>query len=210
MARPEFTVTVDTSMTRGTMRTRSRRARGRRLTDSRRSHTISLVLGALSALVGLVAITVGVVAWSMDRPEPQQVLGGQTTLAGRTPWFDAGTTLFAAAARDGSVPNPAQLGCTLYSTEGNRRLTVPADPDRLGTRVVAQTSLEPSVDVGPTAATDRILCTGPAMQDAVVWALPTTAGPSRYPLSIVVAGVALIGLAALVDPRARGLRRGLG
>lgn len=191
------------------MGTRTKRARRRR-TDSRRSHSISLVAGALSAVLGVAAVTVGLVAWTMDRPVPQQLLDGQTTPAGRTPWFDAGTTLFAAPARDGSVPTPTDLGCTLYTREGARPLRTAPDPERTGTRVVARLSLEPSVHVGPTDDTDRIMCDGPLMRDSIVWALPTNAGPSRYPLSIVVAGVALLGLAALVDPRARGLRRGLG
>ena len=169
-----------------------------------------MVLGALSALAGLAAITVGVIAWTMDRPAPQQLLAGGTALAGRSPWFDAGTTIFAAPTREGEVPGPADLGCTLYTREGEQALRTPADRDVLGTRVVAQLSLEPAVTVGRTSDTDRLLCDGPLMQDAVVWALPTTAGPSRYPLSVVVGGVALLGLAALVDPRARGLRRGLG
>ncbi|NHA69466.1 hypothetical protein [Phycicoccus flavus] len=168
------------------------------------------MLGALCAVLGLGAVVVGVIAWSMDRPAPQQLLDGETALVGRSPWFDAGSTLFAAPLRDGSVPGPTQLGCTLYTQEGDRALRTPADPDRLGTRVVAQTSLEASVRVGSTGDTDRIMCDGPAMQDAIVWVLSTNAGPSRYPLSIVVGGVALLGLAALVDPRARGLRRGLG
>ncbi|WP_036829394.1 hypothetical protein LG324_08605 [Phycicoccus jejuensis] len=187
----------------------TKRPARRRRTDSRRSHTVALFLGTVCALLGLGAVVVGVIAWSMDRPEPRQLLAGETALAGRTPWFDAGTTLFVAPLRDGSVPGPADLGCSLFTTEGTRTLRVASDTDVLGTRVVAQTSLEPSVQVGPTTGTDRIMCSGPRMQDAVVWALPTNAGPSRYPLSVVVAGVALLGLAALLDPRARGLRRGL-
>ena len=168
------------------------------------------MLAAVCAVLGLGAIGVGTVAWSMDRPTPQQLLPGETTLVGATPWFDAGSTVFAAALRDGTVPAPEALGCTRFTREGSAPLRSPADPRQLGTRVVDQVSLEPVAVVGPTASTDRVMCDGPVMQDAVVWVLPTNAGPSRYPLSIVVAGVALLGLAALFDPRARGLRRGLG
>ncbi|MGL4176580.1 MAG: hypothetical protein ACRCSN_10920 [Dermatophilaceae bacterium] len=89
-------------------------------------------------------------------------------------------------------------------------LRTPVDADRLGTRVVAELSLLPVVAVGQTSDTDRIQCRGPAMSDAVVWLLPTNPAPSRTPLSLVVGGVALLGSAALVDPRARGLRRELG
>ena len=159
--RLEFIQTRPSPTMKGTMKNSTRQARRRRRTNSRRSHGLALALGALSALLGLTAIVVGVVAWSMDRPEPQQLLPGETSLAGRSPWFDSGTTLFVAPLRDGSVPGPADLGCTLFTTEGDRSLRVPADADVLGTRVVAQTSLEPSVHVGTTGANDRLMCSGP-------------------------------------------------
>ena len=128
---------------------------------------------------------------------------------GRSPWFDPGSTLFVAQPRTGPLPTPTDLGCTKHTATQVVPLRTAADPDRVGTRVVADLSLVPRVTVGPTDASDRIRCSGPAMRSSIVWVLGTQAGPSRVPLSIVIGGVGLLGLAALIDPRSRGLRRGL-
>lgn len=187
----------------GTKRQRTRR------TNSRRSHLLATFVAVAAALAGIAAIGIGLYAWSMDRPPPRQVIAGESLTVGRTPLFDKGSTLFAAPPRTGELPTPETLGCTLHAATTSTPLRSKASVDELGTRVVAQLSLVPVVTVGATAADDRISCDGAAMREAIVWVLPTTAGPSRTPLSIVVAGIALLGLAALTDPRARGIKSGL-
>lgn len=180
-----------------------------RTTNSRRSHLVATTFAVLAALGGAAAIGIGLYAWSMDRPPPTQVLAGESVTVGRTPLFDKGLTLFAAPSRAEVPADPTTLGCTLHREGLSTPLRTKASIDELGTRVVAQLSLAPAVTVGPTGAEDRVSCDGPAMEDTVVWLLPTTAGPSRTPLSTVIGGIALLGVAALVDPRARGLKRGL-
>ncbi|MBK8730814.1 MAG: hypothetical protein IPM00_16370 [Tetrasphaera sp.] len=188
---------------------KSARVRQRR-TNSLRAHRVSLVVASMAALAGVAAIVVGVIAWTMDRPQPQQLVDSTSTTIGASPWFDAGTTIFVARPEGQPVRTPAALGCTVYTPgEPDRPLRTAADPDVLGTRVVAEVSLLPVVTIGPTGPTERVMCNGGGMREAIVWLLPTTPGPSKTPLSIVVAGIALLGLAVLIDPRARGIRGGL-
>lgn len=185
--------------------TRRRRAR----TSSQRSYLTGVALATLAAVAAVASIAVGVVAWSMERPERVPVSANAAAALERTPWFDSGVTLFATpigSERDPQPP-PAAWACTLSESGLTQELVRRPDRDRVGTRVVEGVSVVPVVTVGRTSARSELLCTGEAARNAAaMWVLPANPGVPRTPLSLVVGGIALAGLATAVHPRGRGLR----
>lgn len=189
------------------MRRDRRRRPGR--TSSRRQHAIGLAASAVCALLAATLIGIGVVAWTMERPPAVSLHNNETVTLGTTPWFDPGSTLFAAPIGDERSPQPppAAWSCTLTDEARSTELIRRPDASVVGTRVVDGVSVTPVVTIGPTRAGAQLLCTGPASQaTSVMWVLPTNPGSPRTPLSLVVGGIALAGLAAVVHPRARNLR----
>lgn len=180
----------------------------RRYTNSSRRHLLGVIASAVTALVALVLLVIGAVAWSMPQLDPVRVTPDRAAGLAQTPWFDAGSTLFAAV--DPAVhTTPADWACRLQPAgSAARELTGRPDADIVGTRVVDDTSLFPVVTVGPTGDGTTLTCSGPRARSGVaMWVLPTDAGLPRVALSLVVAGIALLGAAALLHPRARGLTR---
>ncbi|MFC6715117.1 hypothetical protein [Branchiibius cervicis] len=166
---------------------------------------------ALSAVMGVVAcvlLGIGIFAWTMPQLAPVKVVAGESASLGRTPWFDSGSTLFADVDATDTT-RPAEWGCTLDDGGGGHVVlgTAP-NPDLVGTRVVDDRSLLPVVTIGPTGDGSSITCSGPRARSGVaMWALPTDAGLPRVALSLVIAGIALLGAAAAVHPFTRGLVR---
>lgn len=172
-------------------------------------HIVGSVISAVCALAGVAAIAVGVLAWTMDRPETTRVASNVVAPVGATPWFDSGSTLFAAPVGEerGPQPPPAAWGCVLVTDGVETELVRRPDRDAVGTRVVDGFSVVPVVTVGPTDEAAELLCTGLAAQStAGMWLLATNPGVSRTPLALVLGGIALLGLAAAAHPRGRGLR----
>lgn len=186
---------------------RRREARPAR-SDSRMAHSVSLTLSVLLALVACAAVGVGTFAWLMPRTPRLEIVAGRTVPLGASPWFDTGSLLFAVPEENpaSSPPRTADWGCVLRRAETTRSLTVPADPDVVGSRVVARRSVVPVLVIGPARAGDTLRCAGPAARaSAGMWSLPANPGVPRVPVSLVVVGIALAGGAALVHPRSRGI-----
>lgn len=164
------------------------------------------VLGALSGVLGVAALAclgVGLWAWMSPRPEPAVLERGTALVIGASPLFDEGTTVFAPSVADDSV-SPADLDCVLIDEHGERALGTAADADRIGSRVADGLAVSPIVEVGRTGAGDRLLCRGLVVDTRAVHVLPTRAAPSSTPLSVVIGGLGLAGIAVLVHPAVRG------
>lgn len=184
-----------------------RRRRSR--TSSRRQHLVGLVGSAVLAVTAVVLIGVGGYAWSMDRPDRVAVQGNVGTELQRTPWFDAGTTLFSSpiGSERGPQPLPVEWSCSLTTEDQVTELTRRPDRDLVGTRVIDGISVVPVVTIGALPGTAELLCTGEITAGSTaMWVLPTNPGAPRVPLSIIVGGIALGGLAAVLHPRGRGLQ----
>lgn len=187
----------------------ARRPRRPRRVSSRRQHLVGLTVSIVCLLAAIAAIGVGVRAWTMDRPEPMAVESNVDVAPGSTPWFDPGSTLFAAPVGDERAPqpDPVSWACTLTTAGVETELSRRPSRDTVGTRVVDGLSVVPVVTIGPTDETSVLLCTGEAARStAGMWVLPTSPGTSRTPLALVVGGIALAGIAAVAHPRARNLR----
>ncbi len=185
-----------------------RRAPKRRAAADLRARRRLAVAGSVAlAGVGAVLVVVGIIAWSTPRQPPVLLLRGESVSIQASPWFDPGTTVFAAQLPDGKAVPPDQIGCVLRTAAGSRRLTEAPDAAELGSRVRKDASLVAAVVVGPTASGDRITCNGPYLETAEVWLMPTLPSMSLTPMSLVVAGVGCLGGAMLINPRARGSRR---
>lgn len=172
-------------------------------------HIVGSVISAVCAIAGVAAISVGVFAWTMDRPETMRVDSNSVAAVGPTPWFDSGSTLFASPVGEERSPQPppAAWGCVLLTAGVETDLVRRPDRDIVGTRVVDGFSVVPVVTIGPTDEESEVLCTGLAAQSSAgMWVLPTNPGVSRTPLSLVLGGIALLGIAAAAHPRGRGLR----
>lgn len=168
-----------------------------------------MVSSVLLALGGVAAIAIGALAWTMERPSAARVESNVAVVLGESPWFDPGSTLFAAPVGDerSPQPGPAQWACLLIDAEGERELVRRPDRDQIGTRVVDGVSVVPVVTIGATRIPTELLCTGVAAQSTSgMWVLPTDPGVQRAPLALVVGGIALLGMAAVVHPRGRGIR----
>ncbi|KYH45612.1 hypothetical protein AZH51_17995 [Branchiibius sp. NY16-3462-2] len=167
-----------------------------------------MAASAVMAVLALILLGIGAVAWSMPQPNPVKLSAGATTPLGQTPWFDSGSTVFAAIDPTERT-TPGDWDCRLQTAgSAARTLGGTPNPDLVGTRVVDDQSLFPVVTIGTSGAGDTISCSGPRADTGVaMWVLPTDAGLPRVALSLVVAGIALLGAAALVHPRARGLTR---
>lgn len=190
----------------GEMRRRSNRWRR---TDTARSYRRALIMACVFAAGGVLAIVVSVI--SAVQPEQAPVrIGPNPVAAGRdTPWFNAGSTVFATLKPDGSRPRPADLQCILRRDGVTRLLVSDAGSGRVGSRVVDGKSVYPAVTVGRVSASDRISCSGPWTGHVDLWLLPTTVGARTTSLALAIAGVALLGCAVLTHPRGRSLSRGL-
>ena len=172
-------------------------------------HIVGSVVSVVCAIAGVAAICVGVYAWTMDRPETMRVESNVVAPLGATPWFDRGSTLFAAPVGEerGEQPPPASWGCVLATDGVQTELVRRPDRDTVGTRVVDGFSVLPVVTIGPTGEGAELLCTGLAAQStAGMWVLATNPGVSRAPLSLVLGGIALLGIGAAAHPRGRGVR----
>lgn len=188
-----------------------RRDRRRRLgrTSSRRQHLLGLVASAVCALLAVTAVGVGVIAWTMERPTAIAVGSNEAVVLGASPWFDAGSTLFAAPVGDERSPQPPPntWACTLAHEGAPVDLVRRPDASTVGTRVVDGISVTPVITIGPTREGAELLCVGPAAQaTSGMWVLPTNPGMPRVPLSLVLGGIALAGVAAAVHPRGRNVR----
>lgn len=175
-------------------------------TSATRSHRVGVASAIVTAAAGLTCLGIGGFAWAMPQLEPVHLQFGVSSGLGRTPWFSAGSTVFAAV-DPAAVPDPSAWGCRLQRPRSTAvdLLSLP-DPDLVGSRVVSDTSLTAVVTVGPTQEGSAISCSGPgAAAGTSLWVLPTDSGIPRVPLSIVVAGIALLGVAGLVHPRGRGV-----
>lgn len=182
-------------------RLRRRRARSNRTAHRRQTFTLSVLLG----IVGITAVTVGVLAWASPRQEPTRLTRGTGIDLRATPLFDPGVTLFASPSLDGNGPTPEELGCVLSHDGQDEPQRVRANVDELGSRVREGVSLQPALDLGRPGANTRLVCSGPHLDHGAVWVLPTLPSVSMTPLSVVVAGVAALGLGVLVNPQARGI-----
>ena len=185
-----------------------RRRRSRATTNSRHQHVLGLTISLLCLGGAILAITIGVLAWTMDRPDRVRVVSHEAVAPGQTPWFDAGSTLFSIpiGTEASSQPAPAAWACTLTTDTVTTELVRRPDRDVVGTRVVEGISLIPVVTIGTTASGVELLCTGEAAQSSAgMWVMPTNPGVPRTPLSLVVGGIALLGVAMAVHPRSRAL-----
>lgn len=184
---------------RGTRRPRS---------NSRTQHRLGVAGSVLLGLASLIVIGIGAFAWSMPSPGKIPVPAGQPVALAASPWFSQGSTLFTVPF--GPLPQdepPTQsFGCTLHQGGTSDELVNASDPDTAGSRVVEGRSLIPVLVIGPTQAGAVLTCSGPAAQQSTkLWSLPTNPGIPRVPVSLIVVGIALAGLAALVHPRGRGV-----
>lgn len=178
-----------------------RRSRTNRTAHRRRSLALSVALLTL----GLGLTGIGGIAWVSPRQEPVQLHRNVGVELSATPLFDPGVTVFASPTTAGLAPTPDELGCALSINGVSRPAGVPARVDEIGTRVRDGVSLLPALTLGRMDAGERLVCTGRHLDHAAVWVLPTLPSTSSAPMSVVIAGIGTLGLALLVNPRARGL-----
>lgn len=183
-----------------------RRVPKRRAADLQTRRRLAVAGSVALASVGTALVVVGIIAWSSPRQPAVLLTRGVSIPIQASPWFDPGTTVFAAQLPDGKAVPPDQIGCVLRTAAGSRRLTEAPDAE-LGSRVRKEASLVAAVVVGPTASGDRISCNGPYPEAAEVWLMPTLPSMSLTPMSVVVTGVGCLGVAMLINPRAAGSRR---
>ena len=85
-----------------------------------------------------------------------------------------------------------------------------ADPKTMpfvGSRVLEGEPYVPVVAVGTTAEGDQLRCDPATGDTTAVVAMPTDVGVRAVPLAFVVGGIAALGIAGLLHPRGRGIRR---
>lgn len=163
------------------------------------------VLSVLLGIAGVALGLIGGIAWVTPRQEPVQVTRNASVELQPTPWFDPGSTVFSSATSTGASPSPDDLQCTVLVAGQPRQAPLHlANAEELGSRVRDGVSLQPVLTLGRTGADARLVCQGRHVEHAAVWVMPTL--PSRSPaaMSVVVAAVGCLGLALLVNPRARG------
>lgn len=194
----------------------SRRARGgsrRGRTSQTRQHRVSLVTSLALAVLALAGLVLGGLAWVSPRPNPTRLVAGQPAELGASPLFDPGSTVFSVPGTSARTAPAAGWGCVLEQQGRRIELTGEPDADAVGTRVVGGQGVVPVVTVGRTSEGAVLTCTatpgapGPdGPTGTAMWVLPTAPGVPRVPLALVLAGIALAGLAAVIHPRARDIR----
>ena len=167
--------------------------------------TVFSVLSAVLGVAAIACLAVGLWAWLSPRPDPVVLERGKAVTIGASPLFDDGTTVFAHSVADEPVL-PDEVDCLLVVEGRETVLDTPADADSIGSRVVDGLSVNPIVEVGRTGADHRLLCRGMIVDTGAVRVLPTRAAASSTPLSVVIGGLGLAGLAILVHPAVRGAK----
>lgn len=178
----------------------------RNRTNADRTHLLGVVGSALLAALAVVSIGVGAVAWSQPRSEVVRLSAGTAATLTASPLFDPGSTVFAQG-EDEDPAEPAAWSCVLERDGAPVELDVRPDFDTVGSRVLGGEPYVPVVTVGRTVAGDRISC-DPVTADTIALAvMPTDVGVRAVPLAFVVGGIAALGIAGLLHPRGRGVRR---
>lgn len=178
----------------------------RKRTNADRTHLLGVLGSVLLATVAVVCIAVGAIAWSQARPEVVRLTAGTVATLTPSPLFDPGSTVFAQG-EDEDPAEPASWGCALLRDGAEVELEVRPDFDAVGSRVLVGEPYVPVVTVGTTVAGDRVRC-DPVTADTIALAvMPTDVGVRAVPLAFVVGGIAALGIAGLLHPRGRGIRR---
>lgn len=178
----------------------------RKRTNADRTHLLGVLGSVLLATVAVVCIAVGAIAWSQARSQVVRLTAGTVAPVAPSPLFDPGSTVFAQG-EDEDPAEPASWGCTLLRDGAQVELQVRPDFDAVGSRVLVGEPYVPVVTVGTTVAGDQVRC-DPVTADTIALAvMPTDVGVRAVPLAFVVGGIAALGIAGLLHPRGRGIRR---
>lgn len=178
----------------------------RKRTNADRTHLLGVLGSVLLATLAAVSIAVGALAWSQARSEVVRLTAGTVAAVTPSPLFDPGSTVFARG-EDKDPAEPAVWKCVLLRDGAEAELQVRPDFDAVGSRVLDGEPYVPVVTVGTTVAGDRIRC-DPVTADTIALAvMPTDVGVRAVPLAFVVGGIAALGIAGLLHPRGRDLRR---
>jgi len=178
----------------------------RKRTNADRTHLLGVLGSVLLATIAVVSIAVGALAWSQPRTDVVRLSPGVPASLTPSPLFDPGSTVFAQG-EDEDPADPASWGCVLLRDGAEVSLQVRPDFDAVGSRVLEGEPYVPVVAVGTTVEGDRLRC-DPATADTVALAvMPTDLGVRAVPLAFVVGGIAALGIAGLLHPRGRGIRR---
>lgn len=178
----------------------------RKRTNADRTHLLGVLGSVLLALIAVASIAVGALAWSQPRTEVVRLSPGVPASLTPSPLFDPGSTVFARG-EDEDPADPSAWGCVLLRDGGQVNLQVRPDFDAVGSRVLEGEPYVPVVAVGATVEGDQLRC-DPATGDTIsVVVMPTDVGVRAVPLAFVVGGIAALGVAGLLHPRGRGIRR---
>lgn len=169
-------------------------------------HWTGVIASSLLAVVGLASIVLGAYAWSQERSGVVRLPPGVPVAVSSSPIFDPGSTIFAQG-EDSDPPEPLVWKCTLIRDGVERQLEVKPDFDSVGSRVLKGEPYVPIVAVGTTVVGDQVRCDPPATATSDLAVMPTDVGVRSVPLAFVVGGIAALGIAGLVHPRGRGVRR---
>lgn len=158
------------------------------------------------AVGAVAAIGLGSYAWTQQRVPVLELEPGAPSSLAASPIFDPGSTVFARG-EDSEAAEPADWNCTL-EREGRRdELLVRPDFDAVGSRVVRGVPFVPVVTVGTTLAGDVVQCDPAVGLPSELFVMPSDVGVRAVPLAFVVGGIAGLGIAGLLHPSGRGIRR---
>lgn len=158
------------------------------------------------AVGAVAAIAVGSYAWTQQRVPVVALDPGSPSSLAQSPIFDPGSTVFARG-EETDPAEPAEWRCTLEQEGRVRELLVRPDFDAVGSRVVKGVPFVPVVTVGTTVAGDVVQCDPATGLPSELFVMPSDVGVRAVPLAFVVGGIAGLGIAGLLHPRGRGIRR---
>lgn len=187
------------------MRTPRRRRKHQR-SSTNRSHLIGVVGSVLLVLAGLTSVGVGSYAWTQERTQVVRLSPDISAAMTASPLFDPGSTIFALG-EDRDPVEPELFGCSLLRDGRESELLVRPDVDSVGTRVLRGEPYVPVVVLGTTLSGDSVRCNPTLAAGEALVVMPTDVGVRSVPLAFVVGGIAALGIAGLIHPRGRGIRR---
>ncbi|KGN38359.1 hypothetical protein N803_11285 [Knoellia subterranea KCTC 19937] len=160
----------------------------------------------LLMLGGLTAIGIGAYAWTQQRTDVVRLTPATPVELRASPLFDPGSTIFALG-EDRDPAEPKLFGCSLLREGREAELLVRPDVDSVGTRVLRGEPYVPVVVLGTTVVGDSVTCNPTLAAGEELAVMPTDVGVRSVPLAFVVGGIAALGIAGLIHPRGRGIRR---